>query len=373
MDSTEREAPWGESVEIAVQRRLEGIESGTYRRNVRNALTRFFGWLAEERGVTELDEIDVIDCRRYAQQLRREVQRGHLSASSAGEDGPYFTIVRGFLEWCVKDERLDTNPAKPARVAEELPEDRGEADRQFWTKEVRNSILEYVDRRAEAALEDDDTDTETAFRDRALVYVVALSGARGAELFRDPEDKRRDGIRWSDVDFDRGLVHVLGKTREYEWIQLPSDAVDRLERYRRVADPPTDEWPVFPSYHYPSLAEAAKEQLDLTDEQYRERKGDQHIVEFVREREVCPQSISTVAARRIVRELSEESGITIDGEPLKLHGARRGLGDQLYSEGSAELAQDVLRHRSIETTYESYRDTKMVERRKDVESVLGDE
>lgn len=38
-----------------------------------------------------------------------------------------------------------------------------------------------------------------------------------------------------------------------------------------------------------------------------------------------------------------------DDEYLKLHGARRGLSAELYRE-KAELVQEVLRHKSVETT-----------------------
>jgi len=54
-----------------------------------------------------------------------------------------------------------------------------------------------------------------------------------------------------------------------------------------------------------------------------------------------------------MERLCEEADVDVDGEYLKPHGARRGLGDLLYRE-SAELAQAALRHSSIETTHKSY-------------------
>jgi len=47
------------------------------------------------------------------------------------------------------------------------------------------------------------------------------------------------------------------------------------------------------------------------------------------------------------------AGALEDGEPLSLHGARRGLGETLYRQ-SPVAAQEQLRHKSIETTKESY-------------------
>jgi integrase len=63
-------------------------------------------------------------------------------------------------------------------------------------------------------------------------------------------------------------------------------------------------------------------------------------------------SITTQSARNILADLCEWSEYDFE-EPLKPHGARRGLGRELYRE-NPQLAQDVLRHKSIETTHEGY-------------------
>jgi len=42
-------------------------------------------------------------------------------------------------------------------------------------------------------------------------------------------------------------------------------AATALERYKTVLDPPTDEWPVFPSAHAPSKYRAVREQLSQRD------------------------------------------------------------------------------------------------------------
>ena len=46
--------------------------------------------------------------------------------------------------------------------------------------------------------------------------------------------------------------------------------------------------------------------------------------------------------------------ITESGEYLELHGGRRGAGDTLVREIDWETAQRLLRHKSPETTMESY-------------------
>ncbi len=203
-------------LDAAIQARLDSLDAGNYRVNNELVLTQFATFLEEERGIADLREIEVIDCRRYAQWLRERVSEDtdDLSAASAHTNGPYFTIVRAFLGWCVDDERLDTNPARPNRVKDALPEHHGSHDRQFWPAETRDALLKFVNERAHETLDGSRDDRERAFRDRAVVTMLALTGARGAELFNDPQDEHRNGLRWADVDLDQGIATVFGKTRE---------------------------------------------------------------------------------------------------------------------------------------------------------------
>lgn len=63
-------------------------------------------------------------------------------------------------------------------------------------------------------------------------------------------------------------------------------------------------------------------------------------------------SITTQSARNIPADLCEWSDYEFE-EPLKPHGACRGLCRGIHRENSP-LAQDVLWHKSIETTHEGY-------------------
>ena len=91
--------------------------------------------------------------------------------------------------------------------------------------------------RAHAALDESADDRERAVRNRDLVTMLALTGARGAELFADPRDEHRNGLRWHDIDLDRGIAVVFGKTRECQPIPLTNRVVKSLGRYRIVLDP----------------------------------------------------------------------------------------------------------------------------------------
>nr|WP_273738034.1 site-specific integrase [Natrinema soli] len=93
-------------------------------------------------------------------------------------------------------------------------------------------------------------------RDRAIVVMLGGTGARGAELFADPKDEKRRGLRWNDVDFEKRLIEVYGKSREYEDAPFPESVHSVLERWYDYLEPPTDEWPVFPTGHYGSKKDA---------------------------------------------------------------------------------------------------------------------
>lgn len=367
----------------SVEARLAGLASGNYRRNTDLVLGGFVDFL-HERGVDRVEDVSVLDCRRYAQQLRARVRDPDdpLSAASAHENGPYFTSVRAFFEWCVADERCETNPARPNRVRTELPEYRGDNDQQFWTPDARNALLAFVDERVRAALEEGEEGEEggrkqrdeldVASRDRALVTTLALTGVRGAEVFRDPRDDARPGLTWRDVDLDRGVAHVLGKSRERESVALPARVVTVLSRHRRIQEPPTAEWPVFSTRHAPSLARTVREGLrerGHPDEDIEARLVDSTAREVLYEEELPPPAISKNGARSLLERLCDAADVHVDGEYLKPHGARRGLGDLLYGE-SAELAQETLRHRSIETTHAAYRANRAADRRARIDRVL---
>ncbi|WP_436927569.1 tyrosine-type recombinase/integrase [Halosimplex amylolyticum] len=363
-------------IDAAIDARLASLDSGNYRANNELVLSSFAEYLAAHRGVTSLEELDVLDCRRYAQWLRERVKddEDDLSAASAHANGPYFTIVRAFLGWCVDDERLNANPARPNRVKQELPEHHGDHDRQFWSAEARDALLAYMNERAHAALDESTDDRERAFRDRAVVTMLALTGARGAELFNDPRDEYRNGIRWTDIDLERGVAEVFGKTRERQPIPLTDRVVSCLERYRTVLEPASADWPVFPTRHHPSLARTAENGLKergWEDEGVKSALEDATAMELLREHGIEPPALSKNGARSLMKCLCESADIGIDGEYLKPHGGRRGLGSDLYAQ-DAELAQETLRHESIETTHESYREQNVIARRKRLEQVLDE-
>jgi hypothetical protein len=68
-----------------------------------------------------------------------------------------------------------------------------------------------------------------------------ISGVRGAESFRAPNDERRESLRWADVDLDAQSLTVFRKKQQWDEASLPAPIVHPLQMYKRVLDPPTDE------------------------------------------------------------------------------------------------------------------------------------
>lgn len=346
-------------------------DSGRHRGEVERVVGDFVD-LAGDRGVSTAGDLSDRLLEAYAARLARRAW--------AREDDPdegitgrtarqYYALVRSFCTYLLERDALETNPAKSTVATDALP-DRSvgvrEDDReQFWSASTREAIVRWTDWRAEDAIDHGWLDPARATRDRALVAVLAYSGARGAELFRDPQNDRRGGLRWRHVDLDGGTLRVYGKTQEWQVTPLMEPGVGRLRAHYRRQDPPSEEWPVFPTGHLPSLYRLVREADGADAEPTRDT-----VWELLREHDLVPPAISTAGARTLLRRLSAESGVTEDGEALLPHGARRGLGDELY-DTSAELAQEVLRHQSVETTHASYRDDDAERLREAAEDALS--
>ncbi|NHN43151.1 tyrosine-type recombinase/integrase [Halorubellus sp. JP-L1] len=378
------------SLEAAVEARLRRLESGNYRRNNELVLEAFVDF-QRSRGIDRLADLDATDCRRYAQHLADRVRDGEVAASTANT---YYDVVRAWLGWCVRDGRIAENPADTLRATEDLPTDAGDADRQYWWPEEREAMFAALDALVDGANDEAKNapgdaafrtagdrsgatwDQLKAHRDRALFYTLGLSGARGAEILRDPDDDRRNGITWADVDFDASVVRVFGKTREHQTMQVMTPALERLERFRRLLDPPSEDWPVFVSLHRPSLYRVVRETLadcGWPEDRIESRLDADGPLALARAEDVTPRAISLQGARSMMQRRCEAADVSVDGEYLKPHGGRRGLGHELYSE-KAELAQEVLRHESVTTTHDSYREVQAERLREDAEDVLyGDE
>lgn len=325
----------------------DGPGAGTYASNATSILRRWAAWLAGEHGVTALTEIGVEHMRAYAQDLAVKTAHGEYTASTANT---YFAVVRAFLSWCVRERGLARNPADTRRASAALPTENDRSRPQYWSHDERRALESFVRERADDAADGDPDERLARLREYALVTVLANTGIRGAELFRVPEDDRRSGATWDDVDFYTGTIRVLGKSQRLEDVPLPAPARTPLRRYRVVLDPPTNEWPLFPTRHAPSVASHVKAVLrerGHDEDALEELLAGKTAIELARERSIAPPAVTTEGARSILRRLCEGADIDIDGDYLKPQGARRGL-DGEPRRTTATTAHGALRETFLE-------------------------
>lgn len=345
-----------DSFERTIETRLADLEPGRYRQNTAFVLRQFAEFIRRHNRIenSDVEAITPRTLRTYARALKRAVEQDKITASTAEQ---YWAVVSSFLGWSVREGLRESNPALLNEAQEPLPESDGGASRQFWTPRERTAICATADAYVDERLTDETTEQDLlhSFRDRALVYTLAYTGCRGAELLSVPADDKRDGLTWNDVYLEEGVLEVYGKTRKRQTAPILEPAVDPLRRWKKTLEP-SENWPVFPTGHLPTLYDRLPDGQEPDHERiWRQLQG-------------CgdtPPSMSTRSLRRVLSRLCEESAYEFD-EVLTPHGARRGLGDELYQE-DAELAQETLRHKNIETTHEAYRDerTRRVKERAD--------
>lgn len=379
--------------------------SGNYRSDAERELYRFLAWLRETntdrsepsdqlaeqdevraRYEPTVDEIDENVFRSYARHLRKQ-------GFAAGTVRIYYAYVSAWCGWATTEGYLVRHYADTDIARSPLPDndERRPGDQQAWTPEDRNRLTNFADKRASEAIDaiggdwyqwsdeerkradinepaeadqteraeqecDHEQDRSRArrlydalivCRDRALVYILCYTGVRVAEVLRDPGDERREGLRWRDVALEDRHLTVFRKKQEWDRASIPEPVVHPLKIYKRIFNPPTPEWPVFPTFHYPTLAQLAREGLAERgfSEQKIEGKRDEHELDFFvcREYELGPPpSITPNAARKRLKRLCDDAGIDVDDKHgyLAPHGGRRGMGEVMVRQaGFAEAAR----------------------------------
>jgi len=364
-----------------------GGEGGNYRRNVRRELERFFEWAAGYRGGDDWTGITQQETDRHPtfkdidERVFREYAR-HLAGDRGLKQNTvktYYRYISAWCGWCVNEGYLDAHYAQRASATAPLPEDDGRkpGDQQAWTSEQRHTLTQYVDKQARAAIErfttrSDEIDSIDkqrlryealkAARDRALVFVLAYTAVRVGELLRDPNDPRRRGVRWNELSLDDGSMDVYRKKQQWDAASLPDPVIAPLRSYRKLLAPPTDRWPVFPTFDKRTLATLATEELadrgEQTDEIEERREEYARDLILALDEDIRPPSLTTDGARSLLQRLSDEAAIEIEHpkhDYLAPHGGRRGMGEVLvrafgytvaarYLDNSEEMVRERYSH-----------------------------
>ncbi|WP_459883831.1 tyrosine-type recombinase/integrase [Halostagnicola bangensis] len=318
-----------DAVDAYLQRKSVGDSaesgSGAYASNAESILHRWATWLETEQNTTALLALDRRNLEAYARELADRTERGKYAPSTART---YYAVVRAFLSWCVRGGLLETNPASTRNAQAILPVETDTQTDEFWTDRQRQTLEEYVRARALESLHENEGNRRSRLREYAVVALLAHTEIRGSELFRAPDDTRRTGATWNEVDFYTGTIQVLGKSQRFEAVPLPARARTPLRRYRIALDPPTNEWPLFPTRHAPSIANHVREAL--AERGYGEAEIDSLFEEstaksLLREHAITPPAITTEGARTILKRLCKDAGIDVDGEYLTPSGVSRDL------------------------------------------------
>lgn len=111
-------------------------------------------------------------------------------------------------------------------------------------------------------------------------------------------------------------------------MSLPAQARTPLRRYRIALDPPTNEWPLFPTRHAPSIANHVRSELG--ERGYSETEIDSLFEDstaksLLREHAITPPAITTEGARTILKRLCKDADIDVDGKYLTPSGVSRDL------------------------------------------------
>ncbi|WP_283402478.1 phage integrase SAM-like domain-containing protein [Halorubrum sp. DM2] len=364
-----------------------GGDGGNYRRNAARELERFAEWAAGDRGRDDWPGIVPDDADREPtfgdldERVFREYAR-HLAGDRGLKQNTvqtYYRYISAWCGWCVNEGYLEAHYAQRASAMAPLPEDDGRkpGDQQAWTSKQRHAFTRYVDQQARNAIEEYTTLPEgtdpldkqraryaalKAARDRALVFVLAYTAVRVGELLRDPDDPRRRGVRWEDLSLDDGSMDVYRKKQQWDAASLPEPVISPLKSYRQLLNPPTDRWPVFPTFDQRTLADLINTELSNRGEQPAaiDDRREEYARDFLLalEADIRPPSITTDGARSILRRLTESAAIDVDHpkhEYLAPHGGRRGMGEVLvrafgytvaarYLDNSEEMVRERYSH-----------------------------
>jgi site-specific recombinase XerD len=209
----------------AVEKAIEDYEYGVLalsprtRRWYVEKLRDWAKWLREQgeggkgRGAegTDLATLTPADIRRYMGSLRERKNRYGQPLSSYTLRG-YAQVVKGFLNWCVKEDVYAVPEKLIARI--ELPR----VDQKVIEVFTRDQL-----RRLLAATQKEGT-RELTVRDQAIIRVLVSTGIRASELC---------GLRLGDVHMTTFDAHmkVMGKGRKEREVPLGREAKVVLHRY----------------------------------------------------------------------------------------------------------------------------------------------
>lgn len=175
-----------------VVKKTEGLSNGTLQ-NYALILRTFFNWCRKSPVDVTTNDIRVF---LYEYSIQRKVSDRTLDK--------YRQMICWFFSWAHSEEYIPRSPAKSIKV-------------------IKHEIKE---RQALTHLEMEQLRSGCATpRDRAILELMYSTGCRVSEL---------SGIRYGDVNWDEGTVHLIGKGRKHRTSYLNARAIVALKAYLRT-------------------------------------------------------------------------------------------------------------------------------------------
>lgn len=263
---------------LAVERQVSAHTLDAYRRD----LSALALW-ADQKSHGDIASLRVEHLRTFAADEHRRAQ-------SPKSIQRRLSACRSFYAWLLKHGRIDANPAAAVRAPK-----------------APRKLPQVLDPDEAKALVEVPTDAPLGLRDRALLELFYSSGLRLSELC---------ALHWRDLDFNAGLVTVLGKGKKQRIVPLGSHASNALQEWRA------------------SLQQAHAVQA--------ERSGDAPVFPG-RNGPITPRAIQLR-----VRQLAQQQGLFKRVHP---HLLRHSFASHiLESSGDLRGVQELLGHADIATT-----------------------
>jgi integrase/recombinase XerC len=171
-------------------------------------LAAFSAWLGE-RDILHL----------HAEDLRAFIAAEHRRGLSAKSLQRRLSACRSLYRWLLKQGRLSSDPCAGVRAPK-----------------APRKLPQVLDVDEAVQLVELPTDAPLGLRDRALLELFYSSGLRLSEVC---------ALRWCDLDFEQGLVSVLGKGNKQRIVPVGSHARAALQAWRQQTQATADAF-VFP-------------------------------------------------------------------------------------------------------------------------------
>lgn len=179
---------------LAVERQSSAHTQDAYRRD----LAALVGW-AQGRDLLSLcgDDVRSFIASEHRRKLSPKSLQRRLSA------------CRSLYRWLLKQGRLAADPCAGVRAPK-----------------AARALPQVLDVDEAVALVELPTDAPLGLRDRALLELFYSSGLRLSEVC---------GLRWRDLDFEQGLVSVLGKGSKQRIVPVGSHARSALQEWQQAS------------------------------------------------------------------------------------------------------------------------------------------